>query len=416
MDIYEWADSAINSSPTCAMGLTLLLAAKPYVVPSASQRLYESRLPLIRSFQQTAIDVFKAALRNELYPSVLHWLINETPESFGIRYHRQLEDRHFSLPVFFRTDEAKPGRLIEMSCPGTLWGELQLVFEHAARLGYCAGEESPADRFATQLAAFLNAVPIVHQYVDGATSPAGTRFFMERTRPAVRYWGIDHGLRPGDCNFIRNPLFLSICTEDEFSRRMAKVGQGVTYDLPPNILFDQKASLVLPFWSLTREAFSDDIRDLFPFTTPLLPAGIELPDGSRVTIESFSRRSRSQRAYYLKYAGSDGAMNHGSRAVYRLSNLSSDACLSFLRECLSRYDSGHVWLLQQEETQDDEIVYQTRDGAVHTESLRSKFSGFYGPGGCLGVLAMHGRHYKVHGQADTVVSYVVAEREDDDPA
>jgi hypothetical protein len=92
--------------------------------------------------------------------------------------------------------------------------------------------------------------------------------------------------------------------------------------------------------------------------------------------------------------------------------MSSDACLDLLRQCLSGYERGHIWLLQQEETQDDVIEYLTRDGAVHKESLRANFGGFYGPGGCLGVLAMHGRHYKVHGHEDTVISYVLADAED----
>jgi hypothetical protein len=114
----------------------------------------------------------------------------------------------------------------------------------------------------------------------------------------------------------------------------------------------------------------------------------------------------------LKYAGSSLALNWGSRAVYRLSNLGSGACLDFLRGCLRGYERGEIWLLQKEETQEDEIEYRTRDSAVHTQCLRAKFSGYYGPEGCLGVLVMHRRHFKVHGQEETVLSYVLAEGED----
>jgi hypothetical protein len=73
-------------------------------------------------------------------------------------------------------------------------------------------------------------------------------------------------------------------------------------------------------------------------------------------------------------------------------------------------------LLQQEESQDDEVEYLTRDGELHSQSLRAKFSGYYGPGGCLGVLALHRRHFKVHGQEETVMSYVLADDADRDPA
>lgn len=409
---YEWADSLINSSPKYATGFTELLATTPYRVSPAVRRLYDSRLFLIRSFQHTALDIFRAALKNETHPDVLHWLMNETPDCVGIRYHRKLEDRHFTLPVFFRTDEVTPGRIIEIQCPGSAWGELQVAFEYAMGMGYLGREASPADRFAAQLIDFLKAPPVVEHLLDNASAPSGMRYFIEKTRPRVRYCSIDRGVKAGDCNFIRSHAFFSICSDKEFLPRLAKVGSGVTYDLPPHILFDNKALLVLPFWSMTRELFPDEIRDSFPFTTPLLPAGIELPDGARASIEEFCRLPQSRRSYFLKYAGSSLALNWGSKAVYRLSNLGSGACLDFLRKCLSGYERGEIWLLQKEEAQEDEIEYLARDGAVHRERLRAKFSGYYGPDGCLGVLVMHRKHFKVHGQEETVLSYVLADGED----
>jgi len=117
MDVYAWADSLIDSSPRYATGFTELLAARPYPVSPVVRRLYESRLLLIRSFQQIALGIFRAALNGEMHPVVLHWLMNETPDCVGLCYHRNLEDRHFTLPVFFRTDEVKPGRIIEIQCP-----------------------------------------------------------------------------------------------------------------------------------------------------------------------------------------------------------------------------------------------------------------------------------------------------------
>jgi len=102
MDVYEWP-TPDQLEPRYATGFTQLLATKPYRVSPEIRRLYESRLPLIRSFQQTALDLFRAALNDETHPAVLRWLINETPDCVGIRYHRELEDRHFTLPVFYRT-------------------------------------------------------------------------------------------------------------------------------------------------------------------------------------------------------------------------------------------------------------------------------------------------------------------------
>jgi hypothetical protein len=411
MDVYRWADSLINACPRYETGFTQLLAATYYRVSPAVRRLYDSRLVFIRSFQQTALDIFRAALNNELDPAVFHWLMNETQESLAISYHRTLEDRHFTLPVFFRTDEVRPGRINEINCPAARWGELQLAFDHAVRMGYRAGDVSPADQYAAQLADLLHETPVVHHFLDKSTAPGSWRYFIEKTRPRVRYWGIDRGVRTADCNLIRYQAFVDVLGDGALRARLSKVGQGVTFDFPPYMLFDQKATLVLPFWSMTREWFADDVRGLFPFTTPLLPVGIELPDGTCISIEDFSRWSRSRRSYYLKYAGADWTVNYGSKAVYRLSNMSSNACLDFLRRCLRQYQRGQIWLLQEEETQDDRIEYLTRDGELHADRLRANFGGFYGPGGCLGVLAMHSRRNKVHGREDTVISYVLADDE-----
>jgi hypothetical protein len=412
LDTYEWADNSINTCPRYETGFTQLMAERPYLVSSVVRDLYETRFPLIRSFQKTSLDLFRASLNGEVHPAILHWLMNETPESLGISYHRTLEERHFTLPIFFRTDELRPGRINEINCPAALWGELQLAFDYATATGYCAEKDSPAGRYADQLENYLRATPIVHHYLDHSTAPGSWRYFIEKTRPRVRYWGIDRDIKLADCNFIRHQGFMDLWADYSLAARLEMVGRGITFDYPPYVLFDQKATLVLPFWSQTRALFSDDVRQLFPFTAPLLPDGIELPDGGSVSIEEFSARSRSQRSYYLKYAGADASLNSGSKAVYRLSNMSSSTCLNFLRECLHYYEHGRIWLLQQEETQDDEVVYSTRDGRLHVECLRANFGGFYGPDGCLGVLALHSPHNKVHGRQDTVISYVLTDSED----
>lgn len=413
-NVYDWADRCIDQSPTYATGFTQLLASNPYIVSSVVRSLYESRASLIRVFQQTSLDIFRAALKKKTDPTILNWLLNDTPESLGIRYHCNLEDRHFTLPMFFRTDEVMHGMIAEIQCPGSLWGELQLAFDYLVQIGRHGGLVSPAEQFASQLTSQLDKVPNVHHLLDNASAPACMRYFIEKTRPAVQYWGIDRSIRAKDCNFIRSHSFFGLCADNEFISRMEEVGKGVTYDLPPHVLFDQKASLVLPFWSLTRDSFSNEIRDLFCFTVPLLPSGIELPDKTHVTIEDFAKLSRSKRSYYLKYAGSDVSLNWGSKAIYRLSNMSSNDCLILLKRCIAEFDKGKIWLIQKEETHDDNITFLHRDGGELTKKLRAKFSAFYGPSGCIGVIAMHRSHNKVHGQAETVISYILGDGTNDE--
>ena len=378
-DLYEWADNLINSSPDYSTGLTELLGTQPYFVSRQTMQQYQDRLATIRKFQETSISLFREVLRRNRNGRLLKWLINETPFSLGLEFHRKLNDFQFTPPVFFRTDEVSPGLITEIQCPGSIWGELQLTFNYAKVSGFTGNEKSPADKFVSQLTDYLNAPPVIHHLLDNSSAPSGMRYFIESTRPAIKYWGIDKGIKPGHCNFIRSHSFFGLCADNDFRSRLADAGKKIVYDLPPNILFDQKATLVLPFWSATRHHFSDDIRNILLYSTPLLPSGIELPDGSRMTISEFSRLPCSKRNYYLKYAGSDVSINWGAKAVFRLSNIGSERCLELLNKCLSEFKNGRIWLLQEEKLQDDEIEWLDRKNSVRRQVLRAKFSGIFRP-------------------------------------
>lgn len=407
-NLYVWADEQINTSPKLDVGFTQLLSPDPYVLPSQLYEDYFRKYEGIKEFQDISIKIFRLALQEEVNPTILHWLINETPTSLGLEYHKSLEERHFTAPLFFRTDEVRPGRIIEVQCPGSLWGDLQLSYEYLVEAGLLQNGDSPAKKFSNQLKSVIPTEPIVHYLIDNASLPSSAVFFISKTRPDIKYWGIDKGVSPGNCNFIRSHSFYSVCADNEFRDRWQRVGNDVIYDYPPHVLFDQKATLVLPFWSLTKHYFSDECRDQIVFSTPLLPKGIELKDGSCESIETFSKRSRSKRSFFLKYAGSDVSLNWGSKAVYRLSNCGSNKCLELLKQCLAEYQKGKIWLLQEEEKCDEKITYIDRNLNKKNEKARAKFSAFYGPQGFLGLLAMHRQHFKVHGQHDTIISYVVS--------
>jgi hypothetical protein len=410
-DPYKWADKLFNASPKYLTGFTELLSTGPYIVSPAVMKQYNERLIIIRKYQEAVIKLFRDVLSRDRKGKILNWLLNETPDSIGAGYHRKLNDCHFFTPVFFRTDEAAPGRIVEIQCPGSIWGELQLTFKYAKSLGYIGDESSPAEKFTNQLYDYLGEPPVVHHLLDNSSAPAGMRYFIESTRPAIKYWGIDRGIKPKNCNFIRSHSFFGMCAENEFRSRFFNIGNKIKYDLPPHILFDQKAPLVLPFWSVTRDFFTDEIRNIMLYSTPLLPSGIELPDNTKISVSEFSKLPQSGRKYYLKYAGSDVSINWGAKAVHRLSNYSSNSCLELLNNCLSNFNKGQIWLLQKEEKQDDEIEFSDRNNSTRKQKLRAKFSAFYGPQSLIGVMAMHRNNYKVHGQEDTVLSYVMTRYE-----
>ena len=230
------------------------------------------------------------------------------------------------------------------------------------------------------------------------------------------YWGIDKNVKAMNCNFIRSHSFYGLCGENYFRTRIEQAKLKFKFDAPLYILFDQKATLVLPFWEKTKHLFSEDVRKIIIYSTPLIDETIELKNGEIVSLENFSKRPQSQRKYYLKYAGADVSINWGSKAVYRLNNYSSGKCLELLRACLSMYPKGKIWLLQKEYTEEIAISYYNREsGNIQntsnslfcSDTFNAKYSSFYGPFGLIGFVGSYRKHYKVHGQPETVISILM---------
>lgn len=274
MEIYSWADNQINFTPKYNTGFTQLIGKNPYYINPDEWNGAVSRHVLIKEYMRLSIEVFKDVLFNNVDPILKHWLLNETPSHIAWEYHRSLHERHFSLPAFFRTDESSLGKIMEINCPGSLWGELQLAYEYTLMCGIENNNKSPAKLFASQLSNHLKKQPVVHHLLDGATVQPGMRYFIEKTRPEIQYANIDRGVWPADCNFVRNHFFWGLCNEIYFLSRLPQIGISVFYDLPPHVLFSQKAALVLPFWSKTRKFFSDEIRSIINYSVPLLPLNL----------------------------------------------------------------------------------------------------------------------------------------------
>ncbi|RKI21612.1 hypothetical protein D7V82_18475 [bacterium 1xD8-6] len=401
MSIYEWADNEYNIFKTNT-GFTQKLASKTYELELDEYRKYEERLALIHEFQDICIHVFEDALDGGVNNKVLEWLINETPESLGIEYHKKLDRGLYKRPVFFRTDELNFGKIAEIQCPGSLWGELELCYKYLFELGIDIPISDPGHNFSLQLKEYIGEMPIIHHLLDAASAQPGMRYFISNIRKWNKFYGMDKDISAYNCNFVRGHSVFGLCADNYFKERV--ISKKIQYDLPPIILFDQKATLVLPFWSKTRDYFNDDIRNMIAYSVPVLKEGIEMEDGSIVSIKDFSARPRSSRNYYLKYAGADIALNWGSKGVYRLSNMNSKKCYEILMKCAEESLNGKIWLIQKEIIRDDIVEYYERDGRKICKTLRGKYSAFYGPYSLIGVLAMHRHHNKVHGQKETVIS------------
>lgn len=410
---YEFLDSHINTTINADVGFSCLLADRSYPLDLEEKALFTRKYEAIREFQQKSLDIFNASLKGDMDPEIAELVLNELPENFGRDFHLKFMTERNFLPVFFRTDEVVPGKISEIQCPGSLWGLYEqvhrLVSHYRSEFGGSAlFEKGLAEGFADSLKRYLADAPVVHHLIDNASVPAGIRFFIRKTREhGIRYFGYDKGITPYDCNFVRSHAFAGLFSDNFFQMRLAgSLDQKICYDLPPSILFDEKIPLIFPFWEKTRSHFPDRVRDLFPYTGLIRPEGILLEGGEQITLEQFIDLPRSRRDYYIKYAGSDLALNWGSKGVFYAGSLSKTKAREVFDMIRQDFAAGRYWILQKGHALTGRANYINRENGLESADVHSKFSGFYGPSGLLGILVMQRPFYKVHGSDDTIVSIV----------
>ena len=412
-ELYAHIDRSINDRLGASMGWTALLANKPYSMTAETLDRYRARYAVIRRAQRQALDLFIASLEGEADPEIAQTVVSDVGTDHGLAYHAALTERQHRPPVFFRTDEMPGSKITEIQCPGSGWGlaeQLRDLYEaHPSTFGSPAHfSTSLASRVAETLRSYLGRDPVVHHLVDNASRPHGVTYFIHRLRDqGIPHLYYDGGVGPADCNFIRAHDFISLPTHNFFVERMARCDIGEVYfDLPPSCLFDGKILMALPFWSKTRDAFDDEVRDLFPHTSIIEAGGVVLADGERVTLEAFCAIPQRKREYYIKYAGTDVSINWGSKGVYLASTLSGPKCRALVEGVLADREHGRYWILQEAVRHPEPVVAFGRDGELLETDAYSKLSGFYGPDGLLAIWVMSLRSHKVHGSEDTILSLV----------
>lgn len=404
-DTYDTLDRMLQDRTRLDVGFGMLVAQKPIPVSHAISEIYGSRYERIKKLFDRFIAVLRDALDGELAPVVLDFLLGDSLPHAGREHHNQLLRECPSTPVFFRTDDPVAGRACEIQCPGSTWGEYALLEDFYGSQDLY-DRERISERFASDLDDVLKGrSPVVHHLLDNSSMPGTMVYFLQQSRPHVRYAGYDRGVMPRDCNFVRSHSVYGLMAENHFSERLSAASRGeLVFDLPPNLLFDSKAPLALPFWSQTRHYFTEQDRLLICRAVPVLPDGIEIEEGHQITIDDFAALPRSQRRYYLKYAGADVALNWGSRAVYRLSNDGHTACRTRLRQAVDDFTKGRPWVVQAEEASKEVVTYFPREGGVRSERKHVGLRAFHGPSGLLGLMTLYRDHYKVHGQDDTIAA------------
>ncbi|MGJ8654189.1 MAG: hypothetical protein ACSHX8_13025 [Opitutaceae bacterium] len=414
VDGFKLMDERFNQLSGASSGFEALIGSQSYALDDAELSAAESRYETIKEFQVSAMKLFRASLVGDADASIAQGILSDVPESYGWEYHKHLPDAVWKTPVYFRTDEARLGKLTEVQCSGSGWDLVETLRDFYGACPQHYGEpqrfkRSLADLFQEATKNYVGAQPVVHHLADNASRPHGARFFIQKVREqGGTFFSYDGGVRHSDCNFIRSHDCYSLYHHNFFADRLERSEHGECFfDLPPIALYDTKLIMAWPFWSRTREHFSDEVRELFPFTALIEADGVELADGRKADIQTIIDIGNNQRNYFVKYAGTDVARNWGSRAVFSLRGLSRGKCEELLRTITDETSKGQPWVLQ-ESVHEKQSVTFWEPGTEEEGSMQGngKWSSFYGPEGLMAMLVMHLGSHKVHGSDKTVMSIV----------
>jgi hypothetical protein len=404
-DPYGHLDGELNRLAATATGFGMLVRTSQYELPPSTFMMLHERYKTIRAFQLEAIDLFYRSVRGEIAPEWGKRLLGDVPAELGREFHLALPANLRKPPVFFRSDEVGPGKITEIQCPGSGWGEFCLL-EDFYRGGHLAN--SFAQRWTDALNAQFDGPKIVHHLIDNASMPPCNHFFINCTRTvenAPKYWPFDKGIRPTDCNFIRTHLFSGMMYENFAASRLERGKRGeLFYDYPPMAIFEQKLLYVLPFDPQTKDAFGDEVRALFPYSAILTDSGFWDEDGQFVLYEEFIQRPRGDRDFFIKYGGVDPNINWGSRGVFHAGDFSQNRLRALVGAIRRDNANGRHWVIQRSIGSKESCKFYSRVGDVEACTVYTKFSAFYGPTGLLGVNSKHRTKRKVHGASDTIAS------------
>lgn len=333
-------------------------------------------------------------------------LFSEPVTGMTKEYHKALPDFCWDRPILYRTDQSVSGKIYEIQAPGSGWGDIPLLTKAYRYLGhtfpdcYCNFAEAYTENIKI---ATGREVPKVYHMNDASSAPAGMRYFFAITSDKLKYWGIHNGVIMDKVDYVTAHSAAALTTSNYFNKYMEQAQKGnLVFGIAPNLIYDQKAIYLLPFYRLTRDMFSDEMRKLFPFTTIIENDGFYDNNDQFISLKEFSKKHKNERLYYLKYGGPELCKNWGSRAVFRLNGSDCEKRLSEVNELSKK---GEIWLLQEDVSKEN---MQEASDEIKAISEYVKLSAFNGINGQLGIRIMVRQHFKVHGQSDTKVGIAIS--------
>lgn len=381
----------------------------PQIIPEVEAQGFIDRYALIEKFWNISQTLFKQSLVDPSLKEIRELILNEVNAEFALEYHKKIYEKEVNPPLFFRTDEGVPGKITEIQSPGSGWGTLQVLQTSIPYMQKFAdfpirgfNKKTVAESLSEIILELTHNNPLVFYQIDESSVMLDTNYFISATRKyGLKYLGHDHEVSLKNANFIRTHAFMEEVTNSTFYDFLKKYNnEELIFDIFPSILFFQKISLMFPFWNKTKHLYTDEIRQIFPFTSQVTE-NLTLENGNQLSIENFSKLEPHRRGYYLKYAGANGVINWGSKAVYHLGKTDWKKCKVLLQNASDGYKNKHYWILQKDHHRKEEVEAVV-DNVLESKDEYGKWSGFYGPKGFMGGYVMYRGFYKVHGQDDTV--------------
>lgn len=419
--VYTQAQMRMREATGLTTGFTQLIAAKTHDLDTATWNSLNRDRVVIEQYFEASLRHFSESLdAQDGVPAIVRLALGDAALGHDGHAHKRLRDRGLlSKPMFFRTDESRFGHVLEIQCPGSMWGEHAQLLDLYSDGGLIDERDrfdnDLARLFAEEVARLLPQGPVIHHLTDNASAPHSMRYFIRRASDTglVRHYGVDPGITAQSCNFIRSHSVYGLIAENFHSTRLTAAQAGsLLFDLPPHLLFDQKLPLAWPFDPSTRGYYDDEVRNLLAFSSVVTADGVYLSQDQTtlVSLVDFAYQSRADRQYYLKYAGTDVSLNWGSRAVYDLSRHGKDECLRLLQVAANEARAGRPWIIQAGDSEKTEVAWFEHGHEIQ-DSLNAKRSRFFGPTRLIGALEQHRRFYKVHGGEQTVNTLVLQRRQ-----
>jgi hypothetical protein len=399
-------------------GFNALLAPEPERLTPGELATLRAQFSTIRRFQARCIELFYDSLGEEGELSKL--LFMGVPPGLGAEFHLALPEHLRHAPRFFRTDQPKPGAICEIQTPGSGWGECCMLMRHYQRLGNVPSfAPTLADKLTEQFHRITQgAPPVIHHLTDNASVLADNVYLIQSCRAAdagVRYIGYDGDVRPTDCNLVRTHLFAGMMVENFAQPRLEAAARGeLWYDYPPLCIFEQKLLLALPFDPEYADKFDDDIRAVIPFSSIMRPDRCTLPDGRTLALMEIADLPRSERQFFLKFAGIDPARNWGSRGVFHAGEQGTKERVRHLLHIISDDYAARrgAWIIQGQASCKKDCRILQPEGAIVEPEWYRRLSVFYGPAGLMACCATYRDMKKVHGQRDALINLVITDELD----